>query len=616
MRENVIRELTDVEHVRHAPGMYIGDAALGLHSKWVLEDGKSVKRDLRFVPGVLKLFDEIISNSIDEAFRTGFKGSKPSKFTIDINVSVGDGIQVSDNGRGIPLTEAPGRPGMTQAEVALTKLRAGTNFKEKGSTEHVSIGTHGLGATLVNILSKDFKARVIHGDQVLHLVCSRGDLLKRSLAKSSTKCTGTDIWFMPDWEVFGLTELDQVTHDLIQKRVYDLAACLHQIEFTFNGAKVESKDFKTYLGTFGQHFEMFEGKEFRLGILPSDEAEQVSFVNGIDTYEGGTHVDFVRERIVNLLTERLRKKYKELKPQDVRNKLMFVLTTNSIPGLKFRSQTKEYMTKPATEFAWVFEDLPFEKIVKRIEANPELCDPIVETYKLKMQVKDLVDLKRKKRLLQKVKVPSYIPAAGDDRLACTLFVTEGQSAIGSLAMVRDPLIHGGFPLTGKTLNVHGRKLTEVVANKVYKNLMAVVGLRPGEPVDIHELRYGTIALMADADHDGTSIVGLLINFFSLWPELFHQGRIVIFRSPILKVEKGKQKRIFYDLAEYAEVASTLKDWNVTYLKGLGALNKTEYAEMIQNPVAEVVTFDPDWQKTLDLVFGDSADDRKVWMMEP
>lgn len=617
MRENVIRELTDVEHVRHAPGMYVSDAVLGTHSRWTLDPttGKLRKASVEFVPGILKLFDEIVSNSIDEAFRTGFKTPKGKKFTIWVEI-IGNEVFVEDNGRGIPLAKAEGRD-MTQAEVALTKLRAGTNFKKKDE-KFISIGTHGLGATLVNILSKSFKSEVVNDGYQLKLWCSQGNTLRRELSEFPGD-SKTAIWFTPDFELFGVKELG-IHAQLIEKRVRDLATCFPEITFKFNGRVVQTRNFQEYVSQIdARSFVTYEDDKVRLAVLPSDEPEQISFTNGIDTYEGGSHVDWFRNRVVDELTAMIRKKlkYKEIKPQDVRNKLLFVVVTNSIPNLKFRSQAKEFVTNNPTEFTPIFTEFDAEKLAKKVFADPEILDPIVETYRLKEKVREQVDLNRQKRTIQKIKVPSYLHASGQDRRSCVLFLTEGDSAIGRLEEVRDPRIHGGLPLRGKCMNVNGMSLAEIFANREYKNITSVTGLIPGEKADVSSLNYGRIALMADADHDGTSIVGLLINFFALWPELFEQGLIYIYRSPIVKAERAKEKRIFYTMEDYqkAQDDGSLAGWKTTYLKGLGSLTASEYREMIDRPVLERVRLNDGWKSSLELVFGPNADGRKSWLME-
>lgn len=618
MRENVIKELTDVEHVRHTPGMYVGDAVLGTHNRWSFKDGKLARREIQFVPGILKLFDEIISNSIDEGFRTGFKSPSQKKFTIWVDIEHdGNMITVTDNGRGIPLTPAEGRPNITQAEVALTKLRAGGNFKKKDE-KFISIGTHGLGSTLVNILSTHFRAIVSNSEKMLQLNCSRGETLS-SMVSPANRPSSTSISFSPDLDLFGVTSLG-IHRELIEKRVMDLAACFPEITFKFNSRVVQTRNFSEYVNLIGAPSAViYEDPTVKLAILPSDEPDQISFTNGIDTYEGGAHVDWFRNRIVDELTDRIRKKlkYKELKPQDVRNKLLIVLMTNSIPNLKFRSQAKEFVTNHPSDFTGIFEKFDPAKIAKRIFEDPEILDPIVETYRLKEQVRQQIELNRTKRKIPKIKVPSYLHASGKDRSRCILFLTEGDSAIGRLDEVRDPSIHGGLPLRGKPMNINGMSLNEIFANKEYKNVSSILGLIPGEPVDWSQLTYGTIGLMADADHDGTSIVGLLINFFSLWPELFEKRVIQIYRSPIVKAERGKEKRVFYTMAEYqkAQDESSLEGMKTTYLKGLGSLSASEYLEMITNPVVEIVTLHDGWKDSLELVFGPDASVRKTWLME-
>lgn len=597
--------------------MYVGDPTRSTHVRWRLEGDRLSRAPVSHCPAVIKLFDEVISNAIDESFRLNHRAaSGDGKFVIKVVID-GDEITVADNGRGIPLDPMDDDPSVTQAEIAMSELRSGTNFEVK---DWASIGAHGMGVTLVNLLSRKFKAYIVNKGRVLNFAATDGETTS-SVLKSARdgEESGTRISYSTNWKHFsGVELLDENHSDLIQRRVIDLAAALPFIQFKFDGKVVGTRDFKSYVQMVSPvcSFEHFIGEHVRLAVTTSEEPEQISFVNGIDTHEGGQHVDYFRNRIGDLVSERLNKRYKYgLKPQDVKNRLCFIFITNSIFNPKFKGQTKEYLSSKVSEWSErVFEGFDFEKFSRKVADNEELMGPIVEFFRLKQQVREIEDEKRERKKIKKIKVAEHMRASNDDRSKTILFITEGESAIGQLGNVRDAKIHGGFPLRGKPINVTGRSNLERLENLEFKKLTGIIGLQLGEEPE--DLDYGTLALMADADHDGNSIMGLLINIFSLWPTLFKKGIVKLCLSPVIKWEKGKQKQIYYTMAEYAEdrKAGKVPDGaTMTYLKGLGSLSTTEYSEMIRNPRMVTIQHDVNWADSLSLVFGESADRRKTWL---
>ena len=496
MRNNNVKQLTDIEHVRKRPGMYVGDVSLSMHPKWVANDEgtKIVKKDIEIVPAVLKCFDEIVSNSIDEAFRTNMKFG--NKISIDID---GDKITVTDNGRGISASNAEGSD-KPQSVIAFTALRSGANFHDDSV---VSIGTHGLGASLVNILSSKFDVITCDGKDLTQIKCRNG-MSKVSYTFAKNRKKWTQVSFVLDWDLFGVNFLTPNHINLIRKRVIDLAACFPDITFKFNKRIVHAKRFRDYLGMFAPIFEMKEEENYKIAVFPSEEVDQISFVNGIDTYEGGTHMDWLKHKVISAMMVQLNKKYKKLglKPADIRSKLTFVMITNSIPDPKFRSQTKEYLTNNYNEFSSILDDIDHPGFIHRIMRHPEMIDPIIETKKLKMEAADRVHLKAQKRRVKKLKIAKHIAANGKPS-ETILHICEGNSAVGQLCSVRSPTLHGGYPLKGKPLNVYGRKLTEIMKNAEFAELMQIIGIELGEPVGT--LNYNHIRIMADADHDGNSI---------------------------------------------------------------------------------------------------------------
>jgi len=605
MRKNDVKVLSEIEHVLHRPGMYVGDTTIGVHDKWVMRDGSIVKEKVKIVPAFLKLFDEIISNSIDEGFRTDFKFANEIKIYLEDNGK----ITINDNGRGIPVVDIP-ELGKTQAELAFTNLRAGANFEDDG---HVSIGTHGLGSTLVNILSRKFIAHTDDGQKHFRLHCGHNLSEIDSEITESKGTLGTNVSFFPDFDRLGMNGLDEDHKNLIEKRIYDLAVCFPKIRFKYNGRVVQASTFKQYLKKIGDHFEILETSKFKVAVLPAETYEHISFINGIDTFGGGVHCDIVSNDISWTLKEAIKKKHRiAVRSSDIKNHLCFATITNSVGDPKFDSQTKERLTNNANEIKPIFDGLLDEKFIGRILRNDEIIQPIIETLLLKKQLAESRALRKANKGMKKKKVASHISASSknvDDKI---LFITEGQSAISNLINVRKTDIHGGFPLRGKPRNVRELKPTEIMKNKELSELMSIIGLELGEPAV--DLNYGQIGILADADFDGDSIAALLVNFFSNWKELFDEERILLIKSPIVIAKKGKSIKRFYDLKDFAD-ESLDHSWRIEYNKGLGSLSIDEYDLMINEPMTEVIEYDSRGDSSLETAFGKNSLPRKQWLMQ-
>jgi len=604
LRKNDVKVLSEIEHVLHRPGMYVGDTTLGVHDRWAMKDGKIVKKKVKIVPAFLKLFDEIISNCIDEGFRTDFKYANEIKIYVEDNGK----ISVSDNGRGIPVVNIP-ELSKTQAELAFTNLRAGANFEDDG---HVSIGTHGLGSTLVNILSKKFIAHTDDGKRHFRLHCSH-NLNEIDTEITKTKgVLGTSVSYYADFDRLGMGKIDKDHTSLIEKRVSDLAVCFPKIRFKYNGRVVQSGTFKQYLSQINDDYVLLETDDFKVAVIPWETNGQISFINGIDTFGGGVHIDIVSNAIAIALKDAIKRKYRlDIRVPDIKNRLLFVIITNSVGDPKFDSQTKERLTNNQNDIKGIFDGVADEKFIARILKNEEVIEPIIEALLLKQQLAEARALKKAQKTAKRKKVANHISANGKNVEDKILFITEGQSAISNLINVRQTAIHGGFPLRGKVKNVRQIKLNDIMKNKELSELMSIIGLELGEPA--LNLNYGRIGILADSDFDGFSIAALLVNFFSNWKDLFDDERILFIKSPIVIAKKKRQVKRFYDLREFS-AAGLDDEWKIEYNKGLGSLSVQEYDLMINDPVYSVIEYDTNGDKSLETVFGRDSLPRKKWLM--
>lgn len=599
--EEQYKSLEIHEHILLRPGRYIGSITNHTEETWVLEYDSMVKKELTWNPALVKLFDEIISNSVDESKRPGSKLN-----TIKVNIHDDGSLEIVDNG-GIPV-EKHKDTGEYVPEMVFGRVLAGSNFDDE--EDSVVTGQNGEGASLTNIFSKTFHVETCDGKKRFVQTFSN-NMYERTKAKITNGMKNyTMVWYMPDYERFGMKKLDEGTKAKIIKRVYDVAGCNPNLKVYLDGKKIDIKSFKDYVSLFSEDLIYEENKDWQVAVSTSEGSfEHVSFVNGTETKIGGTHINYVVIQIQEKIREFLKKKYKmDVKPAEIRNHIRLFINA-TIVNPRYSSQTKDELITEAKNYKteYTASQLFINKILKSSVIQSTI--DWIEAKKLQQEKAELAKAKKTKRKT----VSSHLPANGKNRENCILFITEGDSAISNLINVRDSDVHGGFPLRGKPKNISEMKLTEIIKNKELSELMDVINLTPGHRAT--DLSYGTIAIMADADEDGKSITALLINFFSLWPELFKEKRIKILMSPVVIAKHGKQEKRFYNYQDYIKEAKSLDGWSIEYNKGLGSLSLEEYDKMINNPLFCEVIHDREWKKSLELAFGKDASLRKQWLMK-
>ena len=599
MKTNTIKVLSETEHVLRRSGMYVGSTVRESVSRWIMKDDQIVKDTVAIVPGFLRLFDEIVSNSIDEYFRTNGKYANIIKVKI-----VSDTISVYDNGRGLPQAKSKDIPSKTMAEVAVTSLRSGTNFEE----EAISIGTNGLGASLVNLFSKRFSVDT-HNKKTNLVIRSKNNMESTTteLIKKKSSKSYTTVVYAPDYSRFGMSGIDDVHYDMIIKRIHDLAICFPDIKFYMNGNKINTNRFESYCEIVSNSHVIIESDNYKIGVLTNETRDQMSFVNGIETFRGGGHVDHISSVISVLLLDKLNKKHKlKLKINDVRNKLLFVLILNNVKGLTFDSQTKERVTNSSRFFQGYFDPKDLQTLVDNIVKNDEIVMPIIESVLLKQQMKDAAELRKQQKKNRKKRVIKHVEAKGPKN---TLFLCEGDSAISNLLKVRNAKTQGGFPLKGKVLNTIDMKPTDIVKNEEISSILSILGLEFGHTAKMQAYDY--VGILTDADVDGAHIATLLIGLFSHWPELFKEKRIHFYKSPLMIAEKGKKKKMMYSMQDIKDFDP--KGWTTKYLKGLGALNEDIYEEVI-NQTPEILNWDETTRQSINIALGsDYVENRKEWL---
>ncbi|MFW6311820.1 MAG: ATP-binding protein [Nanoarchaeota archaeon] len=603
MKDNKIKVLSDIEHVLTRPSMYIGSISKNREEIWILEGDSLVKKEVDYIPGFLTLFREIVSNSIDEFVRTGGKYS--NQISIDIDDKF---VQVSDNGRGISTEDIDVQGEKIPASVvAFTRLKSGSNFSDDGST----IGMNGVGAACTNIFSSLFQVQTISLEGEKTTLTCKNNLQEIDYKKRRVKNgNGTIVKYFPDWSRFSIKSFDETHKALIQKIVFEYSICYPGINFKINGKTPKTKTFKKYLQLYGENFESFSFNNIDIGIF-SGEGENVSFVNGINTKRGGTHVDYILNGISSKVREFAQKRFKEIKPADVKNKLFWVINIRDMKAPRFDSQTKEQLSNSLNDLKEVFSDLDLDLISKKIWKNKDLMFSILETFKIKEELKKRRELSQKEKKIRKKKIPKLIDANIKDREKAVLYITEGQSALSNFISVRSGN-EGGYPLRGKVISPQDTPLDRLLKNKEIVDILSALNLKLTDK-DISSLNFGKIVIQVDADEDGGSILCTLLNFFyTFWPDLFRQGRVYRSISPLIvakHIETGEIKD-FYTLSQFTKERDYYKI--ISHNKGLGSLSKQEYRKMMDNLVK--IEEDSLARETLDMAFGSDSGLRKKWLI--
>jgi len=607
--------LDEIDHIRSRSGMYVGSTTTQTSSEWVYssKDVSMQKREISYIPAFIKIFSEILDNAIDE----GKRSSSLDMIKVDISF---DEISVSDNGRGIPV-EIHTQTGQYIAETVFSNLRAGSNFND--DEDQSLIGTNGLGSTLTNILSSSFKVESCDGKKKFTQDFWEG-MRERSEPeiKTFTK-TGTKITFTPDYEFFKLNGMDQDHHAKIYKKVIDAAANNLDVKFYFNGELIKFKSFDDYIALYSKDFLTDSTEDWKVGISSSDGFDQISFINSVETYQGGTHVDYIVNQISTKLREFFKKKHKvDIKPSDIKNHIRIYIS-GSVNRPKFSSQTKENMISPVSEYktTWTVSD----KFIKNI-LKTDIVQSILDWISAKEKAQLMSDLRKANRAVDKndpKRVEKFHDASTKNREEAILLLAEGDSAVSGLLSGRDPKTMACFPLRGKPINVTPMDLKDILENKEFKNIMTITGLQFGVKVEsVSDIRFGKIIISSDQDLDGYCIRALLINaFYTFWPELFDLNVICILNTPIVKVKYKKQSISFYSIAEFDLWKEEHKSekYESRYYKGLGTSSSSEWKDYLSNLESNMELIKPEGdidQEIFKLHFSKEAgmsDKRKDWL---
>lgn len=621
-------KLNPREHVLTRPGMYIGSLEPDVTNTWVFSNNEMQKKDIKYVSGLYKIFDEILVNVLDHIVR--LKSQEDGKKVKEVRITITDEgeISVYNDGEGIEIVKDEDYK-MYAPELIFGNMLTSSNYDD--DEEKIIGGQNGIGAKACNIYSKSFEIETVdYKRKKVYKQCFTENMKDRTepLIEKYTKYPYTKITFTPDYEKFGMKRLTDDMRQLFTKRVYDVCALTDpNVKVFYNDEKLDIKSFEKYvdlyIGSKTDHPRVFDGSNERweIGASYSDDGfSQVSFVNGVCTQKGGKHVDYVVNQITKKLIDMVQKKRKiTLKPQHIKDHL-FVFIKSTIVNPTFDSQTKDNLTTPSTKFGSKLDiDAKFiEKLYK---------SGIVEKAISLTSIDDDKNAKKtdgkKKSSIRVNKLDDANWAGTSKSQECYLILTEGDSAktmaVSGLSEVgRDR--YGVFPLKGKVMNVKDMTQKKIWENDEISNLKKILGLESGKVYkDTKDLRYGHIILMTDSDVDGSHIKGLIFNMFhTLWPSLLKiEGFITSIMTPIVKISKGNKVQNFYNLTDYEnwKENNNQTGWNVKYYKGLGTSTSKEAKEYFKD--MNVLTYDYEEDKTnesIELAFNKKkADERKDWI---
>ena len=630
------QQKTDKQHILDNPDTYIGSVEEIDANMWVYEGDKIVEKNIKYIPGLFKLFDEGIVNCRDHVVRMAQNKDPTAHQVSCIEVTIDDDgtITMMNDGNGIDVAEHPEYK-IWVPELIFGHLRTSTNYDK--TEKKIVGGKNGFGFKLVLIWSVHGSVETV--DHVRGLKYKQEfnqnlDIIgKPSITKCKTK-PYTKITFKPDYARLGISGLSANMIALLKKRVYDVCAVTDKnLKIKYNGDLIPVKNFQQYVDLYigdkatapRVYEEEGERWEYAVALSESKEFVQVSFVNGIHTAKGGKHSEYILNQITRKMVEYIEKKKKTVvTPNSIKEQLILFLRCD-IENPAFDSQTKDYMNSPVAKFGSKCEvsDKFIEKLAK-MGVMDAAC-AITEVKETKAAKK--TDGAKTKNIRGIPKLTDANWAGTDKAKDCMLLLCEGDSAksgIISGLSSDDRNTVGVYPLKGKPMNALGESHAKISANKEITEIKKILGLESKKEYktmeDVHKnLRYGKILFMTDQDLDGSHIKGLCINLFQTeWPSLARiPGFIGFMNTPILKAKKGNFEMEFYNDGEYEEWKATndTKGWTMKYYKGLGTSTGKEFREYFAKK--KIVGFEHSGAKcddAINMVFNkDRADDRKEWL---
>ncbi|KAL6460378.1 hypothetical protein MHYP_G00303440 [Metynnis hypsauchen] len=635
--ERVYQKKTQLEHILLRPDTYIGSVEPVTQQMWVFDEEIGMNlREITYVPGLYKIFDEILVNAADNKQRD--KNMSMIKITIDPESNT---ISVWNNGKGIPVVEHKDEK-MYVPALIFGHLLTSSNYDD--DEKKVTGGRNGYGAKLCNIFSTKFTVETACKEYKHSFKQTWQNNMTKTSDPKIKYFDGDDftcVTFQPDLAKFKMEKLDKDIVALLTRRAYDVAGSCKGVKVILNSKKLPVNSFRSYVDLYvkdkldetGVALKVVNeavNERWEVCLTMSEKGfQQISFVNSIATTKGGRHIDYVVDQIVAKLIEVVKKKNKagvSVKPFQVKNHI-WVFVNALIENPTFDSQTKENMTLQTKNFG--SKCALSEKFI-RAATNCGIVESILNWVKFKAQTqlnKKCSSVKHSK-IKGIPKLDDANDAGGKHSSDCTLILTEGDSAkslaVSGLGVIgRDR--YGVFPLRGKMLNVREATHKQIMENAEINNIIKIVGLQYkksyDDPESLKSLRYGKIMIMTDQDQDGSHIKGLLINFFHHnWPSLLKHTFLEQFITPIVKASKNKQEISFYSIPEFEEwkkQTENHKTWHIKYYKGLGTSTSKEAKDYFADMERHRIMFKyggTEDDAAITLAFSKKkTDDRKEWL---
>ena len=617
-----IQILKGLEAVRKRPGMYIGStSSRGLHH----------------------LVYEIVDNAVDEAL---------AGFCTEINVCINkdNSITVVDDGRGVPIgiNSQTGRPAV---EAVFTILHAGGKFG--GGGYKVSGGLHGVGASVVNALSDWLEVDIYHDGKIYNQRYERGQIMYdlKVVGECEPDKTGTKVVFKPDKTIFEDTEYH---YDILEERLREMAFLTKGIKISLKDLRGEEvveniyhyeggiKEFVAYLNhsreTLYEDIIYCEGVKDNISVEvamqhnDSYTENTYSFVNNINTPEGGTHVEGFKRALTKIINDYarknnlLREKEPNLSGEDIREGLTVIISVK-VEEPQFEGQTKQKLGNSEARAA--VDSVFSEQLRYYLEQNPAVAKIICEKSILSQRARDAArnarEMTRRKTGLESNSLPGKLADCSDKNPAnCEIYIVEGDSAGGSAKTARSRATQAILPLRGKILNVEKARMDKIYANAEIKAMITAFGTGIHDEFDISKLRYDKIIIMTDADVDGAHISTLLLTFiYRFMPELIKQGHVYLAKPPLYKLEKNKKIWYAYSDEELSDILNEVgRDNNnkIQRYKGLGEMDANQLWDTTMDPEKRIlirVNMDDDSASELDLTFstlmGDAVEPRREFI---
>jgi DNA gyrase subunit B len=622
-------------HVRNRVTLVFGSNDVEDLDAYIYKPNGIDFKTIKFHQAKSKAVEEILDNSIDEYYR-GHVTEIHTKLSADKKT-----VTVTDNGIGFPVDKV--------AQV-YTEFRTGSKFKDEETDEtgflFRTLGQNGLGAAATCLTSDTFVATVKHynskTEQTYEFI--NGALqTKKTKPKPFKGASGVSVTLSLSKEVY---KNNEISEDLLRKRIIDLAYNNPGLTFYFNGEKYLFKKGLFELAQridaasaqlLGEDVYIYEtqnakgkkvkGKiDFHLSLTLDKRSEErekfISFVNSTPTFDGGFHHDRVKRIFINTVKEKIERAAKKEKisvvDNDVLTGITFVMGI-TMPNPRFESQTKRKLVRDLNLEKGI-ESFMADNIEKFLRKNKEYLELVVERAKSRHRFQELKDASLKGKKAKKMRVEKLLDAnERKDRNLCTLFICEGDSAIGGLRSARNKLYQGGIALKGKPMNVMQASINDVLNNQEFMDIMSSIGLTIGQKAEIDSLRYSKIVFLADSDVDGGHINTLLVNFFfTFWPEMFEQGAIQFAKAPLFEVITDKET-LFVESEDQLEKLkkSSVKIREIQRNKGLGEMSPEAFKHTLNREEFTKINVDnlSAAKHMLEVCFGKDTNLRKELLLD-